>query len=106
MATQREQPVLKAKKLRVAIWLLSLAAASPALGQAHLQLCPPVNERIDEPGPTPVSGLTRSGPIFATRSPPGGRQPASAMVNSQIFPSDSTTVPRDPLAVSASARVA
>jgi quercetin dioxygenase-like cupin family protein len=32
--------------------VLLLAAASPALGQAHLRPCPPPSERTGEPGPT------------------------------------------------------
>ena len=55
--------------LGVTVWLLSLAAASPALGQAHLRPCPPVSERTDEPGPTCSTANTRvgrlpQGPIF------------------------------------------
>ena len=45
-------------------------------------------------------------PISATRAPPSGRQPCSAMVNSQTFPIASITVPRGPFAAWASAGVA
>ena len=50
-----------------------------------------------------ASELTGSGPISATRAPPRGRHPATSIVSSQTFPSDSRTVPRWPLAASASA---
>jgi quercetin dioxygenase-like cupin family protein len=53
----------------VAVWLLLLAAASPAVGQAHLRPCPPVSERTGEPGPTCSTanqklGRLPQGPIF------------------------------------------
>ena len=55
--------------LGVAVWLLALAAASPASGQAHLRPCAPVSERTDEPGPTCSTsnqsvGRLPKGPIF------------------------------------------
>src|SRR5882672_10117332 len=52
-----------------------------------------------------ASELTGSGPISATRDPPDGCHPATSTVRSHTLPSDSTTVPRAPLAVSAWARV-
>ena len=48
-------------------------------------------------------GFTISGPISATRTPPDGLQSASPIVNNQIFPSASTTLPRGPLAASTAA---
>src|SRR5262249_10191968 len=52
-----------------------------------------------------VSTSMGSGPIRATRSPPGGRQSAAAIVSSQVSPSDSTTVPFGVFTASAAERV-
>lgn len=52
-----------------------------------------------------VPAFTGSGPISATRSPPFGRHPASAIVNSHTFPSAGRTVPVLSLACSAKAMV-
>src|SRR5207302_654212 len=46
-----------------------------------------------------------SGPMAATRSPLNARHSESAMVWTQTYSNDSTTVPRGPLAVSAAARL-
>ncbi len=52
-----------------------------------------------------VPAFTGSGPISATRSPPFGRHPASAIVKSHTFPSAGSTVPVLSLACSAEALV-
>jgi hypothetical protein len=69
--------------------------------------CPRCRETKDDQTAAALWRLAQAAtkPTSATCSPPAGRHPASAMVNSHTFPSDSTTAPPGPLAASATARV-